>query len=177
MAGTKGATTRRPKAEGAAAPKTGRGTGAGKAGAATQRPQLGMKLKQDTPVRTYGAGNAFWYLKHEGELAMVTNEPFNEDLGITNIEIFPVTDAQAAYGQLCRIRLTTAAVVVENLTVNASERVAGDIYLRESGGRKVPGKPAEGNKPATEDKWYHDLKLSQAAKAQILSYIHQFVEV
>lgn len=181
------ATTRRPKsgaqgAKGAQGNRRGAGNGnagtrrgAGNTGGANgtqqRQPAAGMRLKQDAPMRSFGGASAFWYLQRTGELEHVTGETANPALGITNIEIFEPMEWQLEYGCLCRIRLTTLSGVTENMGVYASERTAGDIYLRESGGRKVEGKDGK------EDKWYYDHRLNNATKAQILSYVHQFVVV
>lgn len=149
---------------------TGRGANAGVATA--PRPTVGLSLKADAPVRQYGRGNdanAFWYLKREGELAEVTAEAQNPALGITKIDIFPPTPDQEKYNIVCKVRLHTLCGTDENITIFASDRTAGDIYMRTSGARRVE----------KDDKvnWYNDRKLNNAAKAQILSHIHQFIEV
>lgn len=162
-----GQTTRRPQTQNR--PRQGAGNGAT---ATQQRPATaGLKLKQNAPVRNYGRGdgNAFWYLNREGELAAVTADAQNLALGITNIEIFPATPEQEKHNIVCKVRMTTLCGTDENITIFASDRTAGDIYMKLSGARKVE----------KDDKvnWYNDRKLNNIAKAQILSYIHQFIEV
>lgn len=106
-----------------------------------------------------------WYLEREGELAMVTDEDYNEALGITKITIQHPTDRQYDSGIVCRVRMESLTGTDEGITIWES-KTPGEIYLMAGGAR-------ESNKP-TEDgrkRYYRDRVFSNAATAQILSYV------
>lgn len=134
--------------------------------------KAGMKVAFDrtgNKGRGSSDGKAFWYLNRTGELSVVTAEASNPELGITAVEIFEPTQAQLANNILCKVRLVTLSGVDDNISIFASNYTEGDIYMQEGGGRKVE---KEGQKAV----WYRDRKLNDAAKAQILSYVHSLLE-
>lgn len=110
-----------------------------------------------------------WYMKREGELAVVTADAQNASLGITNIEIFAPSEEQMGFGIVCKVRLHSLTGTDENITIFSSNRGDAGIYMKESGARKVE---SEGQAP----KYYNDRKLNDATRAQVLSYVHQFVD-
>lgn len=127
-------------------------------------PKVDFSKAANKTQRATGRGaKPFWYLNHKGELAAVTNEASNEQLGILKIDIFEPTQNQAKAGILCKVRLNTYAATIDNISIFPSEFHERDIYLNMGGGRNI----------GTEDspKWTRDCKLTTLAKAQILSYV------
>lgn len=119
--------------------------------------------------RATGEGaQAFWYLDRSDDLAEVTAEASNAALGIEKIDVFEPTQAQAANGILCKIRLITLCGKDDNISIFASQYTDGDIYMQMGGGRKA--------EKDGKDVWYRDRKLNNAARAQILSYVHSLLE-
>lgn len=154
----------------AATVTTGRGAkGAGKTAGVAVAPRQRLGLKASAPAQ--GSSTAFWFLKREGELEVVTSDAHNDALGITKLDMFAPTKPQIEMGIVCKIRMTTLTGIDENITIYGSDNTPGDIYLRASGARAV--EQGEGQKK----KWYNDRKFNNATTAQILSYVHQFVEI
>lgn len=144
-----------------------RGANVGATAVAEPQQRRSLGLKANAPTR--GGSRAFWYLKREGELSVVTDQDHNDALGIKKLDIFAPTDPQIEMGIVCKVRMTTLNGIDENITIFGSKDNDGSIYLQPSGARKV----GEGK----DTKWYNDRKFNDATTAQILSYVQQFVEV
>lgn len=125
------------------------------------------KADNNTRRATGSGAKPFWYLTHRGDLAAVTNEPTNEELGIQKIDIFQPSEKQLQHGILCKVRLKTYAAQIDNISIFESDFHAGDIYMQMGGGRNM----------GTEEtpKWVRDVKLTAQAKAQVLSYVHSLL--
>lgn len=125
------------------------------------------KAANNTRRATGSGANAFWYLAHKGDLAAVTSEAENDDLGISRIDVFEPTVNQEKAGILCKVRLVTLAATIDNISIFESDYTAGDIYLQMGGGKNIGD--------ATTPKWVRDIKLTAQAKAQVLSYVHSLL--
>jgi hypothetical protein len=120
--------------------------------------------------RATGSGaKPFWYLNRKGDLAVVTDESSNDQLGIKAIDIFEPTEGQVKAGILCKVRLQTYAATIDNISIFASDFAEGDIYMQMGGGRNIGSDEAP--------KWVRDCKLTAHAKAQILSYVHTLLVI
>jgi hypothetical protein len=122
------------------------------------------KAANNTRRATGSGAKPFWYLNHVGDLAAVTKEASNLNLGISRIDIFEPTEKQEAIGILCKVKVHTLAATIDNISIFESEFSAGDIYMQMGGGRNIGG---EGE----EAKWVRDCKLTAQGKAQVLSYV------
>lgn len=112
-----------------------------------------------------------WYLdRTSADLAMVTDAKENPSLGITDIVLMPATENAAASGMLCRVELHSILGIDRGITVWQSNN-NNDIYMRAGGSRDVPNASAPNGK-----KTYYDRVFSDAAQAQILSYIWSNLE-
>jgi hypothetical protein len=140
-----------------------------KAAAKTQTTKVAFEKADNNTRRATGSGaKPFWYLNHKGDLAAVSSEANNEQLGIKKIDIFEPTEKQADIGILCKVRLQTYAATIDNISIFESEFNAGDIYMQMGGGRNIGGEGGDA-------KWVRDCKLTAQAKAQVLSYVHSLL--
>jgi hypothetical protein len=112
--------------------------------------------------------DAFWYLKHEADLAEVTAEPRNDKFGITRIGVFPPSDAQAANGVIASIALETVIGTIRGIQIKESQNTAGALYLQ-TGSKNI----AKADQPA---KWFNEVNLEKTVSAQILSYVDSLLE-
>lgn len=117
-------------------------------------------------ARTFN--NPFWYREREGELALVTDEPVNYALGIRRIMVFEPSEAQWNAGVIANVRLElgTEDVVfatISGMQIRESKQLDGSIYL------STPSRNIA--KEGEQARWLSDITLSNAVKAQILSYV------
>lgn len=118
--------------------------------------------------RATGSGaTPFWYLNRKGDLAVVTNEPSNDNLGIRKIDIFRPTQRQMEADILCKVKVNTYAAIIDNISIFESDFHEGDIYMQMGGGRNIGSD--------SSPKWVRDCKLTASAKAQVLSYVHSLL--
>lgn len=127
------------------------------------------KVGASTRRATGSGAKPFWYLDRDADLSNVTAEDNNTLLGINKIYIWEPTEGQRKAGILCKVTLDSVVAKIDNISIFPSKFEAGDIYLQMGGGRNVAG---EGEK----EKWVRDCKLTAAARAQILSFVHSLLK-
>lgn len=135
------------------------------AGAGTENAQGKAERDPAVVTRILGGNNRDpqWYLKHEGELEMVTDEDSNEALGINKIYANAASEKQMHYGTIANITLETVIGKVTGLQVRESQKQAGAIFLTESS-RDI-------SKEGQDARWVSDVQLDKKVKAQVLSYV------
>lgn len=116
----------------------------------------------------FGAGTADWY-RHETEaLAGVTNLPSNGAIGLDNVILFPVTEAQADTNMVCSVILKTVIGDVR-ASVYQSKSSPGTLYVRAPQSRE---ELADG-----EVKWHDEVKLTNKIMAQVLRFVETQVDI
>ena len=135
-----------------------------KATTAKERPAAKRRLGGSRP----SSRDPFWYLKHEGEYEMVTAEPFNEALGIKEIQVFDPSDAQWENGVVAVCTLIMDYVTIKGLQVRESGRDdSGAIYVT----TQSRSWEKDGQK-----QYKNDVELSRVLQAQILSHVEAMLE-
>lgn len=116
------------------------------------------------PTFSFGGKTAGeWFLDRTGELAVVTDEDNNLALGIKKIKAFGASAGQRNFGTIANVTLETVLGTITGIQVRESTRNPGSIFIGTSS-RKV-------SKEGQEDKYYNDIELSDATRAQVLSWI------
>jgi hypothetical protein len=116
----------------------------------------------------FGAGTADWY-RHETEaLAGVTNLPSNGAIGLDNVILFPVTEAQADTQMVCSVILKTVIGDVR-ASVYQSKSSPGTLYVRAPQSRE--------ELENGEVKWHDEVKLTNKIMAQVLRFVETQVDV
>ncbi|UNY39922.1 hypothetical protein KLEB273_gp249 [Bacillus phage vB_BauM_KLEB27-3] len=112
-----------------------------------------------------GAGE--WYKNREGDLASVTEEPKNLDIGVLEIKVYEPTPGQYANGTIANITLETVIGSVSGLQIRESVKKPGQIYLQ------VPSRSWE---TEGQRRYSNDVELARPVQAQILSYVDSLLE-
>jgi len=108
-----------------------------------------------------------WYLQDTDQLAGVTAEASNPELGITGIQVFDPSPAQFDNGTVARITLDTIVGTIKGMQVVESDR-DNSLFLR------MQSRSWEGDNG--QKNYVNDVELSDKAKAQILRYVDSLLE-
>ena len=128
-----------------------------------ERPATKRRLGGSRPGR-----DPFWYLKHEGDLELVTSEGFNDALGIKEIKVFDPSDAQWEMGVLANCTIIMEHVTIKGVQVRESTRDdSGSIYVQ----LQSRSWEKEGQK-----QYMNDVEISRVLQAQVLSYVDGMLE-
>lgn len=102
-----------------------------------------------------------WFKSREGDLAVVTEEDHNHELGILKIRVYEPTEKQFQFGTMANIAIDTVVGTIKGLQIR--EGRGGSIFLTE---------PSRDISREDQDaRWISDVELSQPVKAQVLSYV------
>jgi len=121
-----------------------------------QRPATKKRLRSDRP----SAG--FWYMQDTPELAGVTDEASNPELGIRGITVREPSERQWELGTLAVVTLETIIGQVRGIQVLDSE-FDNSVYMR------MQSRSWEGNDG--KKNYVNDLVLDKKVEAQILRYV------
>lgn len=135
------------------------------AGVATVLPPV---IKVTRRLDASSARDAFWYLKHEDELAAVTIEKKNEAIGILDIRVNNATDAQMANYTLANVTIDTVVGTITGIQVKESVKIPGSLYIQ-TNSRNIA-------KEGQAARWMNDVKLDRKVQAQILSCVNSLLE-
>lgn len=125
-----------------------------------ERPATKRRLGGDRPA--VGA----WYLQDTEDLAGVTADGFNDDLGIREVKVFDPSDAQWNNGVLAIVTLETIIGQLKGIQVLESSR-DDSIYLR----MQSRSYEKEGQK-----QYINDVTLDRKVQAQVLRHVDAMLE-
>jgi hypothetical protein len=128
-----------------------------------ERPATKRRLGGSRPGR-----DPFWYLKHEGELELVTAAAENADLGIKEIKVFDPSDAQWENGTVANVILELEYVTIKGIQVRESTRDDSGAIFMQTQSRSWE---KDGQK-----QYMNDIVLATPVQAQILSYVESMLE-
>ena len=150
-----------PLAEETGAPESNRQSSAESAPVVKERAPTTRRLGGNRPA--VGA----WYLQDTEDLAGVTAEGFNDELGIREIKVYDPSDAQWNNGVLAITTLETVIGQIKGVQVMESSR-DNSIYLR------MQSRSWEGNDG--KKNYVNDLTLDRKVTAQVLRYVDAMLE-
>lgn len=113
---------------------------------------------------TFSNSSGQWYLEHDSEeLAGVTGEKTNLDLGIKLIQVFAPSDKQWSNGTVANVTLKTVVGLIKGIQVRESNRdESGSLYMQ----TQSRSWEKDGQK-----QYMNDIELDRKVEAQILSYV------
>jgi hypothetical protein len=100
---------------------------------------------------------------------MVTNEGFNEVLGIKEIQVYDPSDSQWENGVLANVTVVMEYVTIKGIQVRESIRDdSGAVYMQT---QSRSWENAEGKK-----QYMNDVVIARPIEAQVLSFVEQMLE-
>lgn len=126
-----------------------------------ERPATKRRLGGNRPA------GGFWYLQDTEDLAGVTAESSNAEIGIREIKVYDPSDAQWNNGVLATVTLETVIGQIKGVQVLESNR-DDSIYIR------LQSRSYENDKGK---QYVNDVTLDRKVQAQVLRYVDSMLEM
>lgn len=112
--------------------------------------------------------NSTWYLGREDDLAVVTAESSNPEIGVEMLRVFAPREDQLKYNTVMTVAINlSVGVELRDISVRINE--SGNLYLNFPFSM-IRGKDGQNNR-------YHDsIRLPRLITAQVLSFAHECID-